>query len=87
MPREFATTLPHVGVTTECSLEHDEDGRENRRPLGRVPNLIGSLPFEDRESDEEGSYNAPEFDIDGLLGNAPPGLSQDQLSRLTTRFV
>lgn len=83
MPREFVTTVPHVGVTTECSLEHGEGGGEIRRPSRRTPNLIGNLPFEDRESDEDGSYTTHEFDIDGLLGNLPRGLSQEQLSSMT----
>lgn len=71
MPREFATNLPSIGVTTECSSEHAEDGLDSRRLPRRPPNRIGSLPFENADSDDDddgGEYHANDFDFDDFLG-------------------
>jgi hypothetical protein len=67
MPAEFATNLPNVGVTTECSDE-DENELEGRRLPGRPPNRIGSLPFETADSDDDDDYDASaEFDFETLM--------------------
>lgn len=67
MPTEFATNLPNVGVTTECSDE-DDDELEGRRLPGRPPNRIGSLPFETADSDDDDDYDASaEFDFETLM--------------------
>ncbi|KAI5459869.1 hypothetical protein BGZ63DRAFT_359154 [Mariannaea sp. PMI_226] len=54
MPREFASDLPDFRVTIECSEEDDED--HHAPPfLRRGANHIGSLPFENHDSDEDES--------------------------------
>ena len=67
MPPEFSSNLPNVGVSTECSDEDDgdADGRRFRRP----PNRIGSLPFENVDSDDDDDddgFNAAGIDFDDL---------------------
>lgn len=77
MPREFATNVPNIGVTTECSAEHAEDGMDGRRLPRRTPNRIGSLPFENAESDDDdddeynnnnnNNNNTNDFDFEQFL--------------------
>lgn len=54
MPEEFSREIAGFRVTTECSDEEDddEDGYDGAR-LHRTPNRIGSLPFENLESDAD----------------------------------
>ncbi|KAM0473474.1 hypothetical protein ACHAPX_008221 [Trichoderma viride] len=54
MPEEFSREMAGFRVTTECSDEEDddEDGYDGAR-LHRTPNRIGSLPFENLESDAD----------------------------------
>lgn len=66
MPPEFLANMPNVGVSTECSDEDEGDGdyRRYRRP----PNRIGSLPFENADSDDDDDFNANGIDFDDLVG-------------------
>lgn len=57
MPPEFASDLPDFSVTIECS-EEENDGPGSRF-LRRGANHIGSLPFENRDSDEDDNANNP----------------------------
>ncbi|KAH6890507.1 hypothetical protein B0T10DRAFT_321521 [Thelonectria olida] len=55
MPPEFASDLPDFRVTIECS-EEENDGRA---PFRHGANHIGSLPFENNDSDEDDNSNNP----------------------------
>ncbi|KJZ72829.1 hypothetical protein HIM_07773 [Hirsutella minnesotensis 3608] len=52
MPQEFAHNLPDFRVTTECS-DDEEDDYDLSHMYRRAPNRIGSLPFENPDSDSE----------------------------------
>jgi hypothetical protein len=54
MPEEFSREMSGFRVTTECSDEEDDDddGYDGPR-LHRTPNRIGSLPFENPDSDAD----------------------------------
>lgn len=69
MPQEFTTSLPNVGVTTECSDEDEENLLDGgRRQPRRTPNRIGSLPFETADSDEDEEYDANILDFSEFMG-------------------
>ncbi|PHH85415.1 hypothetical protein CDD83_437 [Cordyceps sp. RAO-2017] len=70
MPREFAHNFPDFRVTTECS-DDEEDGYEMPQMLRRAPNRIGSLPFEnlDSDSDDANPFGSEDF-LDGSLYRA-----------------
>lgn len=56
MPPEFANNLHSDAVSTECSGEYEEE--RNRYSYRRQPpDRIGSLPFENIESDEDDDFN------------------------------
>jgi hypothetical protein len=71
MPREFTSSVPNIGFTTECSGEGGDDDLQFRR-YRRAPNRIGSLPFENVDSDDEVDYNANDFDFDNFMSDAAP---------------
>lgn len=52
MPQEFSSNLPDFRVTTECSDDEEED-YDMSQMFRRAPNRIGSLPFENMDSDSE----------------------------------
>lgn len=67
MPPEFAHSLPDLRVTTECSDDEDDD-YDVSQVFRRAPNRIGSLPFEnpDSDSDDVNPFGSDDF-LDGSL--------------------
>lgn len=67
MPQEFAHNLPDLRVTTECSDDEDDE-YDVSQVFRRAPNRIGSLPFEnpDSDSDDVNPFGSGEF-LDGSL--------------------
>ena len=52
LPMEFTMTQPELNVTTECSDAEEDQDFTYMRTLRRTP-TIGSLPFENRDSDSD----------------------------------
>lgn len=52
MPNEFSANVPEFNITTACS-DDEEDDCEVRSSRRRPPNRIGSLPFENNDSDSD----------------------------------
>ncbi|RFU75948.1 hypothetical protein TARUN_6296 [Trichoderma arundinaceum] len=70
MPEEFSREMSDFRVTTECSDEEDDDddGYDGSR-FRRTPNRIGSLPFENADSDADDMIMpfSPQYTSDDLL--------------------
>ncbi|KAK5989191.1 hypothetical protein PT974_10691 [Cladobotryum mycophilum] len=68
MPEEFAVNLPDFRITTECSDDEDDD-EYGSRPFREPPPNIGSLPFENQDSDSDDLRNpfGSEDQADDLL--------------------
>ena len=73
MPTEFASNVPDFRITTECSDDEDDEHAEaGGRYFGsrRAPNRIGSLPFENQDSDSDDGNNP--FGTDDYLDDHHP---------------
>ena len=64
MPPEFAANQPDFNVITECSDEEEEEPYTGPTPTSILrrpaPNRIGSLPFENADSDSSDSDTNPD---------------------------
>ncbi|KAK3179389.1 hypothetical protein K4F52_009134 [Lecanicillium sp. MT-2017a] len=88
MPPEFSHNQPDFNIITECSDE-EEEGYTGPAPTSILrrpaPNRIGSLPFENADSDSDADSSDNHHTTQDLLGGPPTDAPFPSLHRVRAR--